>query len=141
MVKSDDARIEGDLVDIAPQIGGVLTELLVREGQPVKKGQELFQLDSDAVEATLAKMEADVGSARSGIVLAQAQYEKAVNGSRPREIQIAESELHRAETAENLAGANWKRTNALFETQAITEAERDRSKAEWGDRQTGVGSG
>lgn len=45
LVKSDDARIEGDLVDIAPQIGGVLTELLVREGQPVKKGQELFQLD------------------------------------------------------------------------------------------------
>ena len=131
LVKSEDARIDGDLVDVAPQIGGVLDELHVREGELVKKGQDLFKLDSRALEATFSRMEADAVSARSGIEVARAQYEKTVNGPLPREIQIAESESRRAESSARLATTNWTRANTLFETQAITEAERDRVKTEW----------
>ena len=130
-VFSDDARIDGDLVDIAPQIGGVLNTLSVKEGDKVTQGQELFQLDTRALEAAMARAEAEVASSRSALAVAGAQYEKAVNGPIPREIRIAETAMQKAKTQEELARLEWTRIKALAEQNAVTESERDRVKTQW----------
>ena len=45
-VYSDDARIDGEVVTISSRVSGWLTELNVIEGDPVKKGQVLAQVDA-----------------------------------------------------------------------------------------------
>ena len=47
IVFSDDARISGHLVDLAPEINGKLIDVLVHEGQPVRNGDNLFRLDEE----------------------------------------------------------------------------------------------
>lgn len=47
-------------VDLRPQISGVVAEVLVREGQFVKKGQPLFRLDDRADRANLEKAKAQL---------------------------------------------------------------------------------
>ena len=47
-------------VDLRPQISGVVAEVLVREGQFVKRGQPLFRLDDRADRANLEKAKAQL---------------------------------------------------------------------------------
>jgi multidrug resistance efflux pump len=63
VVVSNDARLDGDLVDIAPQISGMLIEVHGEEGAMVRKGEVLFALDRKALTAALAKAAADEKSA------------------------------------------------------------------------------
>lgn len=58
-------------VDVKAQVTGVITQVLVKEGQPVKKGDTLFVLDSRADEANVAKARAQV--ARDEAALADAK--------------------------------------------------------------------
>ena len=43
-------------VDLAPQVGGVITAILVDSGEDVKAGAPLFNLDTSVEEADLAKI-------------------------------------------------------------------------------------
>jgi multidrug efflux pump subunit AcrA (membrane-fusion protein) len=49
---------------IRPRIGGQILKVLVKEGQAVKKGDMLFQLDDALLKAELAKGEARLQIAR-----------------------------------------------------------------------------
>ena len=41
------ARVNALVVPIAPEVSGTITSVLVRNNQPVRSGQELFQIDID----------------------------------------------------------------------------------------------
>lgn len=45
MARSTRGVVAGGLIDVAPELGGFLTEIAVEEGQEVKKGELLFSLD------------------------------------------------------------------------------------------------
>ena len=60
---TDNAYVKGDRVLIAPEIAGVVAEVLVQENQPVRKGQLLFRLDDAPYRLALAKTEAELESA------------------------------------------------------------------------------
>jgi membrane fusion protein, multidrug efflux system len=62
-VGTDNAYVKGDRVLIAPEIAGVVIEVLVQENQPVTKGQLLFRLDDSPYKLALAKAEAELESA------------------------------------------------------------------------------
>ena len=127
-VYSDDARFDGDLVDIAPQIGGTITEIHVREGERAAKGQLLFVLDKAALEAATAKAEAAVISARAALAAAQAQYRKGVNGPLAGELAIAEATERRIKAEASFAEAEWKRAKALFDQHVTAEAATDKAR-------------
>jgi membrane fusion protein, multidrug efflux system len=57
-------------ITVIPQVGGQLTEVLFKEGDIVKKGQKLFQIDPRPLEATLAQNKANL--ARDKALLGQA---------------------------------------------------------------------
>jgi membrane fusion protein, multidrug efflux system len=97
----------------------------------VVRGQELFHLDTKALEASFARAEAGVESSKSALDVAGAQYEKAVNGPILKEIRIAETTLKKAKTQEELAQSEWSRIKVLAEQNAVTESERDRIKNQW----------
>jgi membrane fusion protein (multidrug efflux system) len=127
-VFSDDARIDGDLVDLAPQIPGVLLKVIPVEGSRVEKGQLLFELDTALLQSSLQKAEADAVSSRALLGVAQAQYDKAINGPLKDEIRIAQADAGKAAAALHLAELTWKRYDALYKREALSAVDHDRAQ-------------
>jgi membrane fusion protein (multidrug efflux system) len=128
IVFTDDARIGGHLVDVAPEISGRLTAIAVHEGQFVRKGTVVFQLDPAIPSAALNQAEAVLVSARANLGLSQALYEKAVNGSRPEEVKAAEATVRRLQDEEGMARLDYERFQALFKGSAVTQDALDRAR-------------
>jgi len=90
-VSTDDAYVKADSTIIAPKVGGYLSEVLVRDNQPVKAGQVLAKIDDRDYVVALAQARADVAAAQGEIenlsatidhqqaVIAQADSTVAVN--------------------------------------------------------------
>jgi len=62
---------------VSAQITGALTSVLIEEGEHVKAGQVLAQLDDSAQRASLAQAQAQVAAARALLAQVQAQLEQA----------------------------------------------------------------
>lgn len=72
-----DGRVRADVVQLAPDVSGIVTSVGVRDNQPVTKGQELFVIDRARFELALKQADAAVVSQRTA--LAQAQRESVRN--------------------------------------------------------------
>ena len=74
---NDDLHASGRIsvlqVDIAPEVGGIVKEIKVEEGDPVKAGDVLFQIDDTLLQAQYDQAIAMVGLAETAIESANAQ--------------------------------------------------------------------
>src|SRR5512145_2616940 len=52
-------------IEIAPQVGGIIREVLFESGDLVKKGQKLIQLDTDTAEAELQNFRVQLANAQT----------------------------------------------------------------------------
>src|SRR5690606_31816234 len=68
---TDDAFIDGDVVQISPKVSAYVAKVYVESNQLVHKGDLLVELDTADLEVKLEKAKADLENARS-------QYQKAV---------------------------------------------------------------
>lgn len=68
-----DGRVRADVVDVAPDVSGLVSEVLVRDNETVRKGQPLFRIDPVRFELALRQTEATVASA--GAALEEANRE------------------------------------------------------------------
>jgi multidrug resistance efflux pump len=68
-----DGRVRADIVQITPDVSGLVTEVRVQDNQPVRKGDVLFVIDRPRFALALAQAEATVETDRTA--LAQAQRE------------------------------------------------------------------
>lgn len=76
-VSTDDAYIEAYQVTISSQIPGRIIKLYIHEGDHVKKGQLLVQLDSSDYVARIRQARVNLKEAELGIQLAQVRMEQA----------------------------------------------------------------
>ncbi|MFI3318222.1 MAG: efflux RND transporter periplasmic adaptor subunit [Rikenellaceae bacterium] len=60
-----------EFVEVRPQISGIITEILLKEGAEVKKGESLFIIDQTSYKAALEVAEASVKSAESAVATAK----------------------------------------------------------------------
>ncbi|MGZ6316732.1 MAG: biotin/lipoyl-binding protein, partial [Anaerolineales bacterium] len=81
--------IEATTVNVSPELAGKVQQVLVEEGQSVKTGQPLFQLDStllktqrDAAAAGLQVTQTAALTSQAAYASAQAQYTMAENSAR-----------------------------------------------------------
>lgn len=79
-----DAHIRADVLQIAPDVAGLVTDVQVRDNQPVRRGDVLFQVDRARYElslaqarAALAQSRAAAGQARAGVANQRALLEQA----------------------------------------------------------------
>ena len=76
-VSTDNAYVQADRVTIAPQIGGRVVDVRVRENQLVKAGDVLFRIDPQPLEIAMTRMQAQMESVRSLLDAARAGYASA----------------------------------------------------------------
>lgn len=98
------AVIEGkQFVEIRPQVSGIITDVLVKEGAKVRKGQTLFIIDTIPYAAAWHQARAAVVSAEAQVATAKLSLE----GKQElyRENVISDFELQTAENSYNVAVA------------------------------------
>jgi HlyD family secretion protein len=90
-------------VDVASDVSGRIVKLAVKEGDVVKKGQFLLQIDPATYQADVQREAAGVASARADLARAKANLEQAQNAyRRSSEIVKANPALISAEQIEQL---------------------------------------
>ncbi len=140
--------------DVAFKFPGQMIELLVDEGDPVKKSQLIARLDDRQLKDQKRETEAQlqgVGSRRkelqtliafqekslvaqleqrrAEIGQAKAALDRLLEGSRPQEIQESEAAVAVAQAAFERAERDWRRSEELIKTEDISRAQYDQSRA------------
>jgi HlyD family secretion protein len=99
-------------VDVSPDITGRITRLAAHEGDLVKKGQFLLQIDPTIYEAGLQRAEANFASAQAALVQARASRDQAARAlERAKQLKrqnpnlISDEQLEQAQTSFNVAEA------------------------------------
>jgi multidrug resistance efflux pump len=136
-----DAYVQAPVVQVAPQVAGVVTQVLVEDNVSVKKGTPLFQIDSEAFEyrteqarakmfeskevslgsiaalyaanESLNRAEANLASSRSGVESANA------------DLALTQASINRVQAQLTLADAALERVAKLIETRSISQEEYD----------------
>jgi membrane fusion protein (multidrug efflux system) len=135
-VSTDDAYLTTDVVQITPQVAGNITQVLVRENQPVNAGDLLATLDDSTFRAAVDQAKANLAVARAAAqgaastvgLTAQtgsAQIEQASGGVAQAEsgISAAQAEVARAQAAIANAQAGTQSARANVQTaQAALQA-------------------
>ncbi len=73
---TDDAYLRADGVTMAPRISGYVSDVLVRENQPVAAGQPLVRIDPANYRATLARQTAMRDARQADVATSQAQLQQ-----------------------------------------------------------------
>lgn len=122
-------HVEATEVQVAAEVGGRIVELLVAEGDRVKRGDLIARLDTRDIELQLER-------ARADRLLADAQLRLLQAGSRPEDIRQADAQLDAADTDVAAAQAELKaadmdleRFEALLRANAGSQKQRDDARA------------
>ncbi|MEZ4845582.1 MAG: biotin/lipoyl-binding protein [Bdellovibrionota bacterium] len=75
-VKTDNAEVSAHTVMIAPKVGGYIREVLVKEGQAVKKGDLLIQIDDRDYGVTRDSMQSELLSLEAKRKDAEKNYQR-----------------------------------------------------------------
>jgi multidrug resistance efflux pump len=71
-----DARVRADVVTIAPDVAGFVSELRVKDNQLVHKGDVLLVLDQERFKLALATAEANVAAQKANMIMRQSQADR-----------------------------------------------------------------
>lgn len=99
------ARLDGQqVVEVRPQVSGLITRICIDEGQKVRKGQVLFVIDQVPYQAALAEATANVKSAEANLATAMLNLEstevlREKNVVQDYDLNTARNELAVAEAA------------------------------------------
>lgn len=107
---------------IRPQVGGEIVEIAYEAGRPVTKGDVLFRLDDDQLEATLSAAEAAVNSAQAALQSAQAtvnRYDR-LQGTGVSRVELENAQVALANAQASLSAAEAERDLAQL---AVNRAE------------------
>ena len=115
-------QMEATETDIAPKVTARIAQVLVQEGDTVAVGALLVRTDSPEVAAKLAQ-------AQAAQQAAQSVADKARNGARPQEIEMARLQWQRAQTAAELARTSFQRVDNLFREGLVAAQKRDEAAA------------
>jgi multidrug resistance efflux pump len=129
IVASAPGRVEGanDIIPIGAAVTGVIERLIVKEGDRIKTGQVLLQVDCKVIEAEIHEREAEVQAADMAL-------KKLKAGARDEELALAVAEVRASEARAEEAKKAYERVQSLPEgvstRSRLNEVERDSKIAE-----------
>ena len=145
--ETDDAQIDGDISSIGARVAGTVTNVAVREGQEVKAGDPLLELDPTDLQVMVEQAEAQVAQAEAQLKVedpsvlitetsnatakstAQSDIASsiaAVSAAR-QDVSQFEAQLEQAKATDRQAQLDRTRDQRLLSTQSISQAEFDRA--------------
>src|SRR5438477_2642555 len=108
---------------------GKITHLYVKEGDRVKKGQLLAQLEN-------VQSAADVNATRASLEAAETDAAAADAG-----LKTAQADLNRAQSDADRMKLDWDRAQGLYKDQLIAKSEYDSRKNAWEAAEAGLAQG
>jgi HlyD family secretion protein len=99
-----------------------IAQMLVKEGEPVKKGQLLATLDTDRLAHNVELQQAQVASQQQVV-------SRLVAGSRPEEISKAQADVEAARIDAENAESTWQRQKELAEQHFVARQQADNARA------------
>ncbi len=106
-VSTDNAKVSGDMLNASARIPGKVLAIKVSQGDTVKKGEVLFTLDPEQMQAQLSQ-------AQAALDVAKAQLAKAEGGARSEEVAAAQAGVDQAQAGYNSAAAGRDSVNTLL---------------------------
>ena len=113
-------------VNIGANAFGKIVKLSVKEGDHVKKGQLLAQLENVQSSADVNATKASLQAAETDTVAAEAA------------LRTSEADLNRAKSDDEKAKLDWERAQGLFRDQLIAKQDYDTRKAAWETADAGL---
>lgn len=114
-------------VNIGANAYGKITHLYVKEGDHVKKGQLLAQLENVQSSADVSASEASVQAAQTDAVAADAA------------LKTSEADLRRAQADYDRNKLDWDRAQSLFRDGLIAKSDFDMRRNAWATAEAGLG--
>jgi RND family efflux transporter MFP subunit len=116
-----DGRVRADIVGVAPDVSGLVSEVLVHDNQQVNKGDALFRIDRARFELAVAQAEQQVANrqatweqAQRDVVRYEALHNEAVSEQRKEQARQVEAEsaaaFKQAKVEKSVADLNLERT-------------------------------
>lgn len=103
--KTYPTSIEGIInSEVRPKISGYITDVLVDEGQKVKKGQRLFKLETETLNQDAAAAQANVNAAQVEVDKLKPLVDKEIISSV--QLETAKAQLQQAKSSYNSVNAN-----------------------------------
>jgi HlyD family secretion protein len=104
-------------VNIGANAFGKITKLYVKEGERVKRGQVLAQLENVQPEADVSAMRASLDAARTDALAAEAG------------LNTSQADLNRAKADSERSELDWTRAQGLYQAALISKSDFDMQKA------------
>ena len=115
---TDNAYVQGNVIQITPQIGGTVTAIMADDTDFVKAGQVLVQLDPADARVALDQAEAALAQA---VRLARTLY--ANNGTLTAQIALRDADVAKAQSDITRAGDDLNRRQSLTGSGAVSREE------------------
>lgn len=147
--------IETNETDINVKVPGKLTEVLVNEGDVVKKGDVIAIVEAENIEAKLNQVkalfeiattrveqskiayeaqkeqsESQIKQANAALTAAQQQFSKAKKGARPQQLEQTKELVVQAKEAYDYTKLTYDRVEKLYNEGVIAQQKMDGAKAE-----------
>ena len=119
------------LINLTAEVAGRVTDVYVKEGDLVKKGQKIVRLDPTQQESSVSIQEAALRASQADVQNQNAAInvaENAINTARA-SLLSAQADLDRAKVDQNNAEIELKRNTELLESQIVSRSVYDTAKA------------
>jgi RND family efflux transporter MFP subunit len=116
-----DGRVRADIVEVSPDVNGLVTAVFVRDNQTVRAGQVLFVIDRDRYELALRQAEAAIANDEAALAQARRENQRNHNlGGLVTTEQVEEGEAKLRELSAQLQGAVVQRDTARLNLERTT---------------------
>lgn len=123
--ETDNAYVQGNVIQITPQIGGTVTGILADDTDFVKAGAPLVQLDPADARVALDQAEANLAQ-----TVRQVRTLYANNGSLTAQITLREADMARAQTDIARATDDLNRRQSLVGNGAVSKEELNHTQSQ-----------
>ena len=114
-----DARVRATIVNLAPDVSGLISSLNVVDNQSVKKGDVLFVIDRDRFQAAVAQAKALVENKRANLRLANDNARRNEQLARADSSAITQVEIETTQATAAVAAAELAQAEAALTTANI----------------------
>jgi membrane fusion protein, multidrug efflux system len=122
---TDNAYVQGNVIQITPQVGGTVVSIYADDTDFVRAGQPLVKLDPADARVALEQAEAALGQA-----VRQVRTVYANNGSLSAQVALRQADVQKAKAEQARAQDDYQRRASLMGTGAISREELNHAQAE-----------